>query len=177
MRAPADDTLVAAARVSDGVWPAATTRSYVFANGTVANTNYIAIPQSAPHLAEALVATNFIASPGQQYARANPLIWGEVRNICTCFVLEPQFTRPPPPSTPQFPAYSPGHLSAASPVYTDLFSDLAAFKSVNTPNVPYAQTHQLAELDPAYGSALEAQWATLVLPTIGAQAPPPAAGR
>ena len=66
-------------QVADGTWPAATTRSYTLSSGTLTNTNFVAIPINAPHLAAALVAANTIASREQMLNRANPSMWGSLQ--------------------------------------------------------------------------------------------------
>ncbi len=51
--------------VEDGVFPE-TTRTYLFEDGTVGNTSYLAIPFNAPNTAGAQVAANFMQSPEAQ---------------------------------------------------------------------------------------------------------------
>jgi len=48
--------------INEGVYPE-TVRTYVLADGTIANTNYIAIAYNAAHLAAAVVTADFKASP------------------------------------------------------------------------------------------------------------------
>ena len=133
------DPLHAFAPVAAGVWNASTTRSYVFTGGnlqgTIANTNFVAIPRNAPNLAGALVAANAIASPGQVFARAHPDVWGT------------------------FPAMAASRMDAG---WTAAFGEIEAIRSAVTPDFATLAAHQLGELDPAYGQQLEADWARLV---------------
>ncbi len=55
------------AKIDSGKYPE-TTRTYVFDEGTIANTNYTAIAYNSPHKAAAVVAANFMASPEAQYS-------------------------------------------------------------------------------------------------------------
>jgi putative spermidine/putrescine transport system substrate-binding protein len=58
--------------IKEGVYPA-TVRTYVLADGTIANTNYLAIAYNAKHLAAAVVTANFLASPEGQLNRMESL--------------------------------------------------------------------------------------------------------
>lgn len=54
---------------------AATTRSYVFDQGTLSNVSFVAIPFNAPSKAAAQVTANFLLAPEVQFAAAiNPLL-------------------------------------------------------------------------------------------------------
>jgi putative spermidine/putrescine transport system substrate-binding protein len=52
-------------QVEDGVFPDST-RTYLFEDGTLSNTSYLAIPFNAPNTAGAQVAANFMQSPEAQ---------------------------------------------------------------------------------------------------------------
>ena len=133
------DPFKAATAVAKGTWNASTTRSYVFTAGnligTIANTNFVAIPKNAPNLAAALVAANAIASPAQMFARAHADVWGT------------------------FPAYTPGRVSEG---WEAAFEEIEAVRSINTPQFDMLAPHALGELDAAYGARLEADWARFV---------------
>jgi putative spermidine/putrescine transport system substrate-binding protein len=133
------DPFRAASAVADGTWNATTTRSYVFTAGnligTIANTNFVAIPKNAPNLAAALVTANAIASPAQMFARAHANVWGT------------------------FPAYTPGRIDEG---WEAAFEEIDAVRSVNTPQFDTLAAHALGELDAAYGARLEADWARFV---------------
>jgi putative spermidine/putrescine transport system substrate-binding protein len=55
------------ARIEAGQYPE-TVRTFVFEEGTIANTNYTAIAYNSPHKAAAVVAANFMLSPEAQYS-------------------------------------------------------------------------------------------------------------
>jgi putative spermidine/putrescine transport system substrate-binding protein len=63
--------------VENGRYPA-TTRTFVFDSGTIANTHYVAIPYNSPHKAAAMVAANFLLSPEAQLSKAQPANWGDL---------------------------------------------------------------------------------------------------
>jgi putative spermidine/putrescine transport system substrate-binding protein len=64
---------------TEGAWPE-TTQGYVLDTpGTIADTNFLAIPITAPHKAAALVAANHIASAGEMFVRAQPEVWGALQ--------------------------------------------------------------------------------------------------
>jgi len=52
-------------------------QSWQFAQGTLGNTHFVAIPASAPHVAGAQVVANFLLSPAAQAHKANPTVWGD----------------------------------------------------------------------------------------------------
>lgn len=62
--------------IIDGLFPA-TTRSYVFDEGTIANTHFVAIPFNAADKAAAMVVADFLLSPEAQLAKADPQAWGD----------------------------------------------------------------------------------------------------
>jgi putative spermidine/putrescine transport system substrate-binding protein len=67
----------AASLIRAGRYPR-TVRTYVFKTGTIANTNYVAIPFNSPNKAAAMVVANFLATPEGQYEAAKPDVLGQV---------------------------------------------------------------------------------------------------
>ncbi|MAZ35801.1 MAG: ABC transporter substrate-binding protein [Thalassospira sp.] len=53
-----------------------TVRSYVFDNGTLGNTNFVAIPYNASAKAGAVVLADFLMSPEAQLRKQDPQYWG-----------------------------------------------------------------------------------------------------
>lgn len=62
--------------VADGIFPA-TSRQFVFDEGTIGNNNFVAIPYNSPNKAGAQVVANILLSPEAQYEKALPDVWGE----------------------------------------------------------------------------------------------------
>ncbi|MCB1426653.1 MAG: ABC transporter substrate-binding protein, partial [Notoacmeibacter sp.] len=54
-----------------------TVRSFVFSQGTLSNTHFVAIPFNARAKAGALVTANFLLSPEAQARKQNPDVWGD----------------------------------------------------------------------------------------------------
>jgi len=54
-----------------------TVRTYTFAEGTIGNTHFVTIPFNAKAAAGAMVAANFLVSPGAQARKADPEYWGD----------------------------------------------------------------------------------------------------
>lgn len=54
-----------------------TIRSYVFKNGTIGNTHFVAIPFNASHVAGAKVVSNFLLSPQAQAHKSSLDVWGD----------------------------------------------------------------------------------------------------
>ncbi len=54
-----------------------TVRSFVFTNGTLANTHFVAIPFNANAKAGALVVADFLISPEAQARKQDPAVWGD----------------------------------------------------------------------------------------------------
>ncbi len=54
-----------------------TARAYVLDGGTIQNSHYLGIARHARHVAGALVAINFMASPEAQYEKLKPSVWGD----------------------------------------------------------------------------------------------------
>lgn len=66
----------ASAAVADGVFPDST-RTFVFDEGTPANTHYLAIPYNAAHKAGAMVLADFLLSPEAQLSKKDIDNWGD----------------------------------------------------------------------------------------------------
>jgi putative thiamine transport system substrate-binding protein len=54
-----------------------TVRSFTFADGTLGNTHFVAIPYNAAAKAGALVLANFLISPEAQARKQDPAFWGD----------------------------------------------------------------------------------------------------
>ncbi|SNS83690.1 putative spermidine/putrescine transport system substrate-binding protein [Anaerovirgula multivorans] len=67
----------AAARIQTGEFPR-TTNTFVFENGTIGNTHFLAIPDNAPNKAGALAVIDFILSVEAQASKYNPDNWGDL---------------------------------------------------------------------------------------------------
>jgi putative thiamine transport system substrate-binding protein len=52
-------------------------RTFVFDDGMIGNTHFIAIPYNAAHKAGAMVVANFLMSPKAQAHKAKPDVWGD----------------------------------------------------------------------------------------------------
>lgn len=66
----------ASRNIIDGLFPD-TVRTYVFEEGTIANTHFVAIPFNASDTAGAMVVANFLLSPEAQFRKADPDVWGD----------------------------------------------------------------------------------------------------
>ena len=66
--------------IADGLYPD-TVRTFVFKEGTIANTHFVAIPFNAADKAGALVVANFLISPEAQLKKADPMVWGDFPSI------------------------------------------------------------------------------------------------
>lgn len=53
-----------------------TVRTFVFADGTIGNTSFVAIPFNAAHKEGAMVLANFLLSPEAQARKQDPEVWG-----------------------------------------------------------------------------------------------------
>lgn len=67
----------AANLIRQGRYPK-TVRTAVFDTGTIANTNYLAIPFNSPNKAAAMVVANFLMTPEGQYEAAKPSVLGQI---------------------------------------------------------------------------------------------------
>jgi putative spermidine/putrescine transport system substrate-binding protein len=68
--------------IQDGLYPD-TVRTFVFDEGTIANTHFVAIPFNAADKAGAMVLANFLLSPEAQLKKADPDLWGDFPAIDT----------------------------------------------------------------------------------------------
>ncbi|SDP46187.1 ABC transporter substrate-binding protein [Desulforhopalus singaporensis] len=68
--------------ILDGIFPD-TVRTYVFDEGTIANTHFVAIPFNAENKEGAMVVANFLLSPEAQYKKAEPDVWGDFPVVST----------------------------------------------------------------------------------------------
>lgn len=75
-------------KILQGLFPE-TARAYVFDSGTIQNTHYLGIARNARHLAGALVAINFMASPEAQYEKMKPGVWGDTTVLATDRLPDP----------------------------------------------------------------------------------------
>lgn len=64
------------ALVADGTFPA-TTRVLPLRDGSLGNASFLAAPANAAHLAGAMVVADLALSPAQQFAKADPAVWGQ----------------------------------------------------------------------------------------------------
>jgi putative spermidine/putrescine transport system substrate-binding protein len=62
--------------ILDGLFPP-TVRTFVFQEGTIANTHFLAIPFNAADTAGAMVVADFLLSPEAQLKKADPAVWGD----------------------------------------------------------------------------------------------------
>lgn len=66
----------ASKNIKDGLYPD-TVRTFVFDEGTIANTHFVAIPFNAAHMAGAMVVADFLLSPEAQFIKADINTWGD----------------------------------------------------------------------------------------------------
>jgi putative thiamine transport system substrate-binding protein len=71
------DISAASVQIDKGNLPD-TVRSYVFTNGTIGNTHFLAIPYNSSATAGAQVVANFMLSPEAQIKKQNPTVWGDL---------------------------------------------------------------------------------------------------
>ena len=67
----------AANLVSQGRYPEST-RTFVFEEGTIGNTHFVAVPYNASNKAAALVVANLLLDPATQHQKAQPDVWGDL---------------------------------------------------------------------------------------------------
>jgi putative spermidine/putrescine transport system substrate-binding protein len=72
----------ASKHIHDGLFPD-TVRTFVFREGTIANTHFVAIPFNAGDKEGAMVVANFLLSPEAQLKKADPEVWGDFPAIDT----------------------------------------------------------------------------------------------
>ncbi len=68
--------------IRDGLFPE-TVKTYVFDEGTIANTHFVAIPYNAKDKAAAMVVANFLLSPEAQLKKSSLGVWGDFPAIDT----------------------------------------------------------------------------------------------
>ncbi|MFZ0133892.1 MAG: ABC transporter substrate-binding protein [Desulfobacterales bacterium] len=66
----------ASKKILDGLYPP-TVRTFVFEEGTITNTHFVAIPFNAEHKEGAMVVADFLLSPEAQLKKADPAVWGD----------------------------------------------------------------------------------------------------
>ena len=66
----------ASKKINDGLYPD-TVRTFVFDEGTIANTHFVAIPFNAQDKEGAMVTADFLLSPEAQLEKADPRVWGD----------------------------------------------------------------------------------------------------
>jgi putative spermidine/putrescine transport system substrate-binding protein len=123
----------ASRNILDGLFPT-TVRTFVFDEGTIANTHFVAIPYNAKDKAAAMVVANFLLSPEAQLEKAKPEVWGD------------------------FPAIQPASLPTA---WQEKFKTLPRGKA--TLGDAELQAHQLPEPPSAILIQLEKGWVEHVL--------------
>jgi putative spermidine/putrescine transport system substrate-binding protein len=62
--------------IHDGLYPE-TVRTFVFKEGTISNTHFVAIPFNAAAKEGAMVVADFLLSPEAQLKKADPEVWGD----------------------------------------------------------------------------------------------------
>jgi putative spermidine/putrescine transport system substrate-binding protein len=62
--------------IHDGLYPDSV-RTFVFKEGTISNTHFVAIPFNAAAKEGAMVVANFLISPEAQLKKADPEVWGD----------------------------------------------------------------------------------------------------
>ena len=62
--------------IHDGLYPP-TVRTFVFDEGTIANTHFVAVPFNAADKEGAMVVADFLISPEAQLQKADPAVWGD----------------------------------------------------------------------------------------------------
>jgi putative spermidine/putrescine transport system substrate-binding protein len=72
----------ASRNIRDGLFPGSV-RTYIFDEGTIANTHFVAIPFNARDKAAAMVVADFLLSPEAQLKKASPEVWGDFPAIDT----------------------------------------------------------------------------------------------
>lgn len=68
--------LHAQSKILEGTYPS-TVKSFVFADGSIFNLHFTAIPFNAPNKAAAMVLANFLMSPEAQLSKLEPVHWGD----------------------------------------------------------------------------------------------------
>lgn len=66
-----------AKKIAEGSFPR-TSQSFLFDQGTIGNTHFLAVPFNAPNKAAAMVVINHILSPEVQVTKYDPRVWGDL---------------------------------------------------------------------------------------------------
>ena len=66
----------ASKKIRDGLYPDSV-RTFVFEEGTISNTHFLAIPFNAEDKEGAMVVADFLLSPEAQLKKADPEVWGD----------------------------------------------------------------------------------------------------
>ena len=77
----------ASANIKQGLLPPSA-RTFIFTQGTIGNTHFLAIPANAPNKEAALVTINFLLSPAAQLRKQHPDFWGDFTVIDTMALNE-----------------------------------------------------------------------------------------
>jgi len=123
----------ASKKIRDGLYPGSV-RTFVFEEGTISNTHFLAIPFNAEHKEGAMVVADFLLSPEAQLQKADPAVWGD------------------------FPAID---INRLDPQWQKRFFDLP--RGVATLSDVELQSHQLPEPPSEILIRLEKQWNNRVL--------------
>lgn len=123
----------AANLVAQGRYPDST-RTFVFDEGTIGNTHFVAIPYNSPNKAAAMVAANLILDPAAQFEKSKPDVWGDLTVL----------------SIPQLPAE-----------WQRRFETQERAPSVLSPEV--LNEHKIPELQSDWLQAIEQGWIENVL--------------
>ncbi|SBS27218.1 hypothetical protein MAQ5080_00743 [Marinomonas aquimarina] len=71
------DVSAASVHIAQGNLPD-TVRSYVFTEGTIGNTHFVAIPYNSSATAGAQIVANYLLSPEAQAYKQDPTVWGDL---------------------------------------------------------------------------------------------------
>ncbi|MFW5728027.1 MAG: ABC transporter substrate-binding protein [Spirochaetota bacterium] len=123
----------AANLVAQGRYPEST-RTFVFDEGTIGNTHYLAIPFNSPHKAAAMVLANLVLDPEVQFEKSKPDVWGDL------------------------PVVS---IDRLPPEWQERFRTLDRGPSVLSPDL--LGDHRLPELQATWLDAIEEGWINEVL--------------
>ena len=118
----------ASSKIQEGQFPP-TTRTFVLEQGTLANTNFVAIPYNSEHKAAAMVVADFLLSPEAQLKKQDPRVWGSLSVLDLGRMTDEWRAR--------FAAQKPGVATLPADVL---------------------RAHALPELDPSWLERLEADW-------------------
>lgn len=126
----------ASQKIEKGLFPK-TARTFIFNEGTISNTHFVAIPFNAGDKAGAMVVADFLLSPEAQFKKADVHIWGD------------------------FPAVAPSRLPTTPIDWQQKF--LNQQRGAATLSDAHLQSHQLPELPSKILVTLEKGWQKYVL--------------